>query len=59
MKHVNAQELYAFLNPKLEFENWSKAISRKNWLISDRGILLIDLVSATEIMEDYRRGDLV
>lgn len=56
--YVDSLKLYEFLNPKLKVEDWNEKISKRNCLIGDSGILLVDMVVATEIMEQFRRNEL-
>ena len=51
---IKAKELYEFLTPSIDFAQWEEKISKGNILVCDRGVILLDLISATRIMDEYQ-----
>jgi len=50
---VKVKEMYDFICPNTKYEEWEDRISKTSILISDNGIICLDLLSASKIMDEY------
>lgn len=53
---VKVKEIYDFICPNMKFEELEKSISKTSILISDSGIICLDLFSASKILDKHIMG---